>query len=152
MGKTVYIDVDKSDIYDEIARTSAYMGAKSVKEKGEGAYEQVAVEETDKAMLDRFYDEAMGMLLNLLKRFDVGSETAGAVTGVHFDVPDRFDSNLETAIASEVRSFFVNHVLSKWCELTDKQSSKEYADNATAKLLEIKDNVFHKTKPTRVEI
>ena len=46
----------------------------------------------------------------------------------------------------------VNSIIGKWCEITANDKVKEYADNAAALLLDIKDKAFFKKKPTRTKI
>ena len=91
-------------------------------------------------------------LRNVLKRFisDV-SGVDGTITW-KLEMPSRFDDNLLSSINSSVNSFLVNSIIGKWCEITANDKVKEYADNAAALLLDIKEKAFFKKKPTRTKI
>ena len=67
-------------------------------------------------------------------------------------MPSRFDYNLLSSINSSANSFLVNSIIGKWCEITANDKVKEYADNAAALLLDIKEKAFFKKKPTRTKI
>ena len=106
------LTIKKSDVYEEVAKTTAYIGAKNKLEDGKSAFDQVFVTDADLTMIERFFN----------------------------------------SINSSANSFLVNSIIGKWCEITANDKVKEYADNAAALLLDIKDKAFFKKKPTRTKI
>ena len=146
------ITIKRSDVYEEVAKTTAYIGAKNKLEDGKSAFDQVFVTDADLTMIERFFNESMDALRNVLKRFisDV-SGVDGTITW-QLEMPSRFDDNLLSSINSSVNSFLVNSIIGKWCEITANDKVKEYADNAAALLLDIKEKAFFKKKPTRTKI
>ena len=146
------ITIKRSDVYDEVAKTTAYIGAKNKLEDGKSAFDQVFVTDADLTMIERFFNESLDALRNVLKRFisDV-SGVDGTITW-KLEMPSRFDDNLLSSINSSVNSFLVNSIIGKWCEITANDKVKEYADNAAALLLDIKEKAFFKKKPTRTKI
>lgn len=146
------LTIKKSDVYEEVAKTTAYIGAKNKLEDGKSAFDQVFVTDADLTMIERFFNESLDALINLLKRFiSGGSEVDGTITW-QLEMPSRFDDNLLSSINSSANSFLVNRIIGKWCEITANDKVKEYADNAAALLLDIKDKAFFKKKPTRTKI
>lgn len=147
------ISITKSSIYEEVAKTTAYLGAKNKLDDGKSAFDQIFVTDADLAMIERFYNESKDALLSLLKRFmpTIGSSTDGNINWT-LSMSSRFDTNMSGSITSSATSFIVNSIVAKWCEITANDKVKEYADNAAALLLDIKDKVFNKTKPTRTKI
>lgn len=147
------ISITKNSIYEEVAKTTAYLGAKNKLDDGKSAFDQIFVTDADLAMIERFYNESKDALLNLLKRFmpTIGSSTNGNINWT-LSMPSRFDTNMSDSITSSATSFIVNSIVAKWCEITANDKVKEYADNAASLLLDIKDKVFNKTKPTRTKI
>lgn len=144
--------IKKSDVYEEVAKTTAYIGAKNKLEDGKSAFDQVFVTDADLTMIERFFNESLDALRNVLKRFiSGGSEVDGTITW-QLEMPSRFDDNLLSSINSSANSFLVNRIIGKWCEITANDKVKEYADNAAALLLDIKDKAFFKKKPTRTKI
>lgn len=146
------LTITKSDIYEEVAKTTAYIGAKNKLEDGKSAFDQVFVTDADLTMIDRFFNESLDSLRNVLKRFISGVSVADVTITWQLEMPSRFDDNLLESIKSSANSFLVNIIIGKWCEITANDKVKEYADNAAALLLDIKDKAFFKKKPTRTKI
>lgn len=146
------LTITKSDIYEEVAKTTAYIGAKNKLEDGKSAFDQVFVTDADLTMIDRFLNESLDSLRNVLKRFISGVSVADVTITWQLEMPSRFDDNLLESIKSSANSFLVNSIIGKWCEITANDKVKEYADNAAALLLDIKDKAFFRKKPTRTKI
>lgn len=146
------LTIKKSDVYEEVAKTTAYIGAKNKLEDGKSAFDQVFVTDADLTMIERFYNESVDALRNALKRFIVGESAEEGSTKWTLEMPSRFDDNLLSSINSSANSFLVNSIIGKWCEITANDKVKEYTDNAAALLLDIKDKAFFKKKPTRTKI
>lgn len=146
------LTIKKSDVYEEVAKTTAYIGAKNKLEDGKSAFDQVFVTDADLTMIERFYNESVDALRNVLKRFLTGETEEEGSTKWTLEMPSRFDDNLLSSINSSANSFLVNSIIGKWCEITANDKVKDYADNAAALLLDIKDKAFYKKKPTRTKI
>lgn len=146
------LTIKKNDIYEEVAKTTAYIGKKTTVEDGKSAFDQIFVTEADLAMIERFFNESLDALRNVLKRFISGGSGADGTISWSLDMPSRFDDNLLSSINSSANSFMVNSIIGKWCEITANDKVKEYADNAAALLLDIKEKAFYKKKPTRTKI
>ena len=146
------LTITKSDVYEEVAKTTAYIGAKNKLEDGKSAFDQVFVTDADLTMIERFFNESLDALRNVLKRFISGGSGADGTITWQLEMPSRFDDNLLESIKSSSNSFLVNSIIGKWCEITANDKVKEYADNAAALLLDIKEKAFFKKKPTRTKI
>lgn len=146
------LTIKKNDIYEEVAKTTAYIGKKTTVEDGKSAFDQIFVTEADLAMIERFFNESLDALRNVLKRFISGGSGVDETITWNLDMPSRFDENLLSSIKSSANSFVVNSIIGKWCEITANDKVKEYADNAAALLLDIKEKAFYKKKPTRTKI
>ena len=146
------LTIKKNDIYEEVAKTTAYIGKKATVEDGKSAFDQIFVTEADLSMIERFFNESLDALRNVLKRFISGGSGVDGTINWELDMPSRFDGNLLDSINSSANSFLVNSIIGKWCEIAANEKTKEYADNAAALLLDIKDKAFYKKKPTRTKI
>lgn len=146
------LTITKSDIYEEVAKTTAYIGAKNKLEDGKSAFDQVFVTDADLTMIERFFNESLDALINVLKRFISGGSGVDGTITWQLEMPNRFDDNLLESINSSANSFLVNSIIGKWCGITANDKVKEYADNAAALLLDIKEKAFFKNKPTRTKI
>ena len=146
------LTIEKSDVYEEVAKTTAYIGAKNKLDDGKLAFDQVFVTDADMTMIDRFFNESLDALRNVLKRFiSFGSGADGTITW-QLEMSSRIEGNLLESIKSSAKSFLVNSIIGKWCEITANDKVKEYADNAAALLLDIKEKAFFKKKPIRTNI
>ena len=97
------LTIEKSDIYEEVAKTTAYIGAKNKLEDGKSAFDQVFVTDADLTMIERFLNESLDALRNVLKRFiSVGSVVDGTITW-QLEVSSRFDDNLLESIKSSAK-------------------------------------------------
>lgn len=146
------LTIKKSDVYEEVAKTTAYIGAKNKLEDGKSAFDQVFVTDADLTMIERFFNESLDALRNVLKRFISGGSGVDGTITWQLEMPSRFDDNLLSSINSSANSYLVNSIIGKWCEITANDKVKEYVDNAAALLLDIKDKAFFKKKPTRTKI
>lgn len=146
------LTIKKNDIYEEVAKTTAYIGKKTTVEDGKSAFDQIFVTEADLVMIERFFKESLDALRNVLKRFISGGSGVDGTINWELEMPSRFDGNLLCSINSSANSFLVNSIIGKWCEIAANDKAKEYADNAAALLLDIKDKAFYKKKPTRTKI
>lgn len=146
------LTIKKNDIYEEVAKTTAYIGKKATVEDGKSAFDQIFVTEADLSMIERFFNESLDALRNVLKRFISGGSGVDGTINWKLEMPSRFDGNLLDSINSSANSFLVNSIIWKWCEIAANDKANEYSDNSAALLLDIKDKAFFKKKPTRTKI
>lgn len=146
------LTIKKNDIYEEVAKTTAYIGKKATVEDGKSAFDQIFVTEADLSMIERFFNESLDALRNVLKRFISGGSGVDGTINWKLEMPSRFDGNLLDSINSSANSFLVNSIIWKWCDIAANDKAKEYSDNSAALLLDIKDKAFFKKKPTRTKI
>lgn len=146
--KSIEINISKSEVFEEVAKTTAYIGAKKVEGSG-AAYDRIFTTNDDKNMLERFWLETADVMTNILSQFLNGVPSTSSSYTVGLVMSDRFDTNLSDSLYSSICSYFVNSILSKWCDITDKDNVKEYTDKAGALLVNINDMLFFKKKPTR---
>ena len=146
------LTIKKNDIYEEVAKTTAYIGKKATVDDGKSAFDQIFVTEADLSMIERFFNESLDALRNVLKRFISGGSGVDGTINWELEMSSRFDGNLLDSINSSANSFLVNSIIWKWCEIAANEKAKEYSDNSAALLLDIKDKAFFKKKPTRTKI
>lgn len=146
------ITIEKNSVYSEVAKTTAYIGAKNKQENGKTAFDQMFVTDADLAMIERFYNEGKETLKNLLKQFVTGinDDSSGNINWT-LTMSSSFKSYMEEGIISSIKSFLVNYIITKWCEITANDKVKEYAENATVLLQDIKEKVYYKSAPTRTK-
>ena len=116
------LKIKKEDVYNEVAKTTSYTGAKM---EDDAAYERIFTTAEDKTMLERF---TYTLTLELSASFD--------------------DSLLESMERS-LFSFFVMNITAKWYTFTNKNEATDYAAGAATNLEDIMRKAFFKKKPRR---
>lgn len=157
----VELNIIKSDVYDEVAKTTSYEGAKAVNDAN--AYERIFTTDADRTMLDRFWDEACNIATDTMKRYitsvssaatndDTSGNEAKSQEGYHvkLSLSSAYDNTLTPSLQKSLRSFFVNAIVSKWDKFTNKDNVKTYEEDANASLDDIVSKIFYRKRPTRI--
>lgn len=152
----VTLRVSKRAVYDEVAKTTSYSGAKKVGE--EGAYERIFTTDEDRLMLERFWVEACDGATANLKQFLVRVSDQSVGSGVKEDedyevllsLPSRFDETLTPGIETSLFSYFVAFIVGEWYIFCNKEEAEGFVTMATAKMKSVMNNLYYRVKPTRV--
>lgn len=144
----ISLKVNKREVYDEVAQTTSYTGAK--KEEEEGAYDRIFTTRGDESQLERFWAESCIKVTSALKQH---LQTEAIMEGDDFiiglRVSSSFDTHLTETIEKELRSYFVMSITGKWFVFTNKGESAAYRGEAEALLEGVKRKVCHKKRPSR---
>lgn len=152
--KTKVITVLKRDVYDEVCKTSDYIG---VKLKEDDGYQRVGTVDEDRQMFERFWIETATLLANELIKHTLSinyqTTSQGLQIGSDFSMTlslsERTKDNIDTAINGATFGYFVNSIASKWLMITHREDAKDYAHSALTELKNIKEIVFQKEPPRR---
>ncbi len=149
----INITINKNAVLEEVAKTTAYIGAKSQLTDGQTLYDQVFVTDEDRKMIERFWKEACNAVTNITKRF---INTVSDITHdrpvdyiLNLSMSDRFNKNLTSSISASMFSMFVSYIMYKWCEIVAKDKAKEYSDNVATHIESINAKLYNKLKPQR---
>lgn len=153
----IILTIKKAAIYDEVAKLTGYVGAKTIEDTGK-AYDRVFTTDDDRLMLERFWREAVGSITDEVKRFitDVSSPGNGQSVDIsevwtaNLEMPSNFDSNLTDSINDSLLSYSVNAIASKWFAITNKEESEKYAGMAVVVGNEVKSKLYYRKKPQRI--
>lgn len=124
--KTMSVNISKQKVYDEVAKTTSYIGAKSVSENV--TYNNVFTTDDDSIMLDRFWNEAGSDILSRLSRY-VQSGTFDTDSGdfsVTFRLSSRCNDSLTATAGNPLFSYFVNYITGKWMQFINGESASVY--------------------------
>lgn len=156
--KNITLTVNKANVYDEVAKTTSYTGAKMKDDAG--AYERIFTTDDDRQMLERFWVEACGGATEEFKQF-ITSVTAQAMGhgvdlaqdfAVGLELSSSFDENLKGSMEASLFSYFVNAIVAKWFKFTNRGEAEGYGADAAAAMLDVKSKMFFRKKPTRTVI
>ena len=142
----ITLKVNKETVYDEVAKTTEYTGAKM---DDEHAYEVISTTDEDKAMLERFWNECKNMICNSLKKVLVSEVEAEGEYSLTLGLSTAFDESLTESMQRSLFSFFVMNITAKWYTCANKSEATGYATEAATYIEDIMRKAFFKKKPTR---
>lgn len=143
----IELKVNKEAVYDEVAKTTEYTGAKM---DDEHAYEVMSITEEDYAMLERFWNECKNMVCNSMKKVLVSeNETDEGEYVLKLGVSSAFDNSLTESMQRSLFSFFVMNITAKWYTFANKSEATGYATEAATYIEDIMRKAFYKKRPTR---
>lgn len=142
----VTLTIDKESVYEEVAQTTSYTGAKM---DDEDAYERIFTTDDDKSMLERFWSESKNTIANSLKRILLNEQEADGTYSLLLGLSSSFDEALTDSMQRSLFSFFVMNITAKWYTFTNKQEATGYASEAATYIDDIMRKAFFKKKPTR---
>ena len=144
--KDIVLHISKAGVYDEVAKTTSYAGAK--KTEDEGAYERIFTTDEDRLMLERFWSEAGDGATEQMKRFVVDVDLSIDYE-VKLSMSDGFDDTLKDSIQTLLHSYFVNYIVAKWFKFTNKEESESYGNDAAGAMEDVMKSLYHRKKPQR---
>jgi len=138
---TVNIQVSKSRVFDEVQKTTEYIGHKSVSDQDPGAYERIAAIDANREQLDRYWMEACGDAAMLLDHW-TASITSQVLTHhpeldashdfkVVLAMPTNWPNQYANTVREKVMSYLVNSIVTKWLLLVAPSQAEAYAALAT---------------------
>ena len=142
----VTLKINKETVYDEVAKTTEYTGAKM---DDEHAYETISTTEEDKTMLERFWNECKIMVCNSLKRVLVSEVEAEGEYSLTLGLSAALDESLTDSMERSLFSFFVMNITAKWYTFANKSEATGYATEAATYIEDIMRKAYYKKKPTR---
>lgn len=143
----ITITIDKAKVYDEVAKHSSYLGAKGVDDDG-AAYERVFTTDEDKEMLETFWSEAVGMVVDATKDFAPVPKTDDNFA-MTLTMSDRFDTSWFSVIQKEMFWSMMYYIAAKWYMFVHKESSAPYATIADGHLTTARKLLYKKKGPVR---
>ena len=144
---TVKININKDKVYDEVAQTTSYTGAKM--DGDEGAYERIFTTDSDRSQLERFWNESRGALCQTLKNFLESETEVDGNYELTLSLSSSYDTALNETLQKDVMSFFVLSITAKWFVITNKQEATGYAASSAQMLESVLRKVYHKKRPRR---
>lgn len=144
----ISIKIDRKAVFDEVARTTSYTGAKM--EQDEEAYKRIFTTDEDEEALSRFWNECRVDVCEILKKFYTGeSSDAAGNYEISLELSSSFDPVLTETMQNELFSFFVMGIVAKWYVYTNKAEAQQYTQAAASLLEGVHRKACHKRKPQR---
>lgn len=144
----VSFDIDKAEVFGEVAKTTAYVGAH--KTEGEvGNYESISTTDENSEMLERFWTESEVAVRDALKRYVKETEDSEDKFSITLSLSDTFRVKLKESIKKSLFSFFVLNITAKWFGITNKPEVEGYGAAAKDALVGAQEMIVYKGAPER---
>lgn len=152
----VTLTVSKQRVYDEVAKTTSYTGAKM--QGDDSAYDRIFTTDSDRSMLERFWTEACNAATEQFKKFivEVSDNSEGSMIDlsrdyvVKLELSSSYDDNLTESIQAILFSFFVSVIVGKWFRFTNKAEADNYIADAVGMMNDVMAKIYYRKKPVRV--
>lgn len=142
----VTLTINKESVFDEVAMTAEYTGAKMADET---AYERISLTDENREILNRFWSESKTLICSHLKRMFISEEDSEDIYNLSLELSESFGNQLTTNLQNSLHHFFVANIISKWYALTNKEEAAGYATAAASYIEEIMRKAYSKEKPSR---
>ena len=158
--KQIQLTVRKRDVYNEVAKTTAYAGSKQMSAEDEQAYDRVFTTDEDRLMLERYFGEAGDDIVNSLPTSYI-VEVSSYNTGIGIDldadfrltlqVPDAFPDALTASVEATMSFYFTTYIVSQWLALQKDDTAAVYAGKAQVFLGNISLLLHRRIRPVRLK-
>ena len=146
----VELIVNKADVLEEVAKQTAYVGAKTILSDGRTAYEQIFTTSDDYTMLERFWNEALSFTTGSLKKYMSAAPTfVNSILTVTLELPARYHITQNETVQKSLYSYFANYITSKWMAIANKTDAEYYEKYANENMKDVLQKIFTIKKPIR---
>jgi hypothetical protein len=154
--KQVTLTVNKGLVYNEVAKTTAYTGAKQLTDDDKEAYKRIFTTNADQLMLERYFIEASNALTKEISPYLHIVSSHPASNGVDdkdyvivIEIADTWPDALKDATEGTMFSFFVNYIVSMWYLLQKKAEASDYMAIATELKSSMTSLLIKRVQPVR---
>lgn len=144
--KTLQLEIKKQEVYDEVAKTTAYIGSKMADDE---AYERILTTDENREMLERYWDEAASSAHEQLRRMITTDESEGEGYVVRLTVSECYNDSLTRSVLDALRSFFVYSIADKWLQMADRESAAGYAELAQGAMQDVMSKLWTRMRPRK---
>lgn len=149
--RDIRISINKDEVYEEVAKTTAYIGGKNLDANGKSLYDQVFVTDADREMLEGYWNAAIGdvsvALDSVLAYQNSYSGEEEETFGLR--VSNLFNESLVKTLETTAFSYVVNKVVAEWCLVVSKDKAEDYLSKANALLVKMDAILYMRKRPTR---
>ncbi len=145
--KSLKITINKERVYEEVAQTTSYTGAKM--EGDSSAYDRIFTTDADRSQLERFWAESCAAVCEGMKKHLGATEETAEGFEIDLELSSSYDDTLSDALRKDMESFFVMNITGKWFSFTNKPESGAYAEAAASFMDGARRKACFKKKPRR---
>lgn len=144
---TFIINISRIDVFNDVAKTASYTGAKMVGD--DDAYERISITDQNMELFNSYWNVAVSLLCdNLKEMIQTITHTSERLT-ISLNVSNSFDISLVSSINASIKAFFVEIILGKWFEITNKQEFQARYNSGVEMLTDALRKLYYRKAPTR---
>ncbi len=147
--KYINLSFTNAEIFQELAKTTAYTGVKNESEDAATAFNRVATVEEDSGLLQRYWEMACSELIEKLKRFVTSAVNTSDRLTLSLETSGAYDDSLTPSLKTDLFSFLVASIAARWFRMVLKERAEEYGREASAKLTEAERKLYYRKRPQR---
>lgn len=124
----VTLTISRKKVFEEVAQTTSYTGAKMADDDEGKAYERILTVDEDQPELQRFWDESRAELAQSFIRMlaSEGMAEDGDTYNLVLNVSVAFDTALLPGMALGLFSYFVQNITGKWYVFANKPEAEAF--------------------------
>lgn len=153
----IKLKANKLEVYNEVAKTTAYVGSKQMT-ADEHAYERMFTTDEDRLMLERYFAEACKEVVNSLPTsyiVEVSDYNTGTGIDLNSDflltleVPETFPDNLTASVEASLFFYLTTYITSQWFALQKSDMAIIYKEKSDVFKKDISVMLHRRTRPVR---
>lgn len=141
----ITINIDKQSVFDEVNKTSGYIGAKS---QDLAQYDRTALVQANDEQLDRFWDEACSLATTTLAQWLMSDGSDDDHYNVVLRPSAAWNNALQSSVEMSLKGYLVNSILAKWLMIVGSTQVDGYAKLASSQLADVEVKMYQLTAPT----
>lgn len=142
----ITITINKSEVLDEVSKTTAYIGAKS---QDAATYSRIATVKANDELLEVYWQECRSGANIALSRWLVTDSSTDDRYQASLQPSEAWMSSLQSAVGILLKSYFVNAILGKWLAVCGSAGAEGYVQLAENALKSAQENMYKLRSPER---
>ena len=148
--RDIRISINRDEVYEEVAKTTAYIGGKNLDANGKSLYDQVFVTDADREMLEGYWNAAIcDVSVALYSVLAFENSESGEEETFGLRVSNLFKESLVKTLETTAFSYVVNKIVAEWCLVVSKDKAEDYLSKANALLVKMDAILYMRKRPTR---
>ncbi|CDE57056.1 putative uncharacterized protein [Prevotella sp. CAG:873] len=145
---SITLNVNKADVWSEVAKTSGYTGDKMT-DTDKNAYERILITDEDQKSLQRFWEEAVAVANDQLKEMLEMASPMNIDYNVTLNVSRSYDTVLNASVQAALTSYFISAIVGRWYKFSNKSEADSYLSEAANMMDDVLRKLYSRKRPRR---
>lgn len=145
--KNVPIKINKAEIFERVSLSSAYTGAKDIKDPA--IYDRVATINEDETLLTGFWQETCGIITEKLREFILSIEDSADELSITMELSGSYDEALTPSVVEDLKGVLTTGIAGRWFRFTYPEKAADWLSQSSTLLNRAFSKLCYRKKPTR---